>query len=100
MIDAKDDVLAAMDEEKQQIDENRSTTPWKPVFIYMRVGPKKNGQPTTVGQKAVIRPLWPLNEATLMVVHEKYSNTEGHFVIQAVCDAEIGKPCAVCELAK
>jgi len=99
MIDAKDDVLAMMDAEKQQIEETRGTI-WKPVFVQLRVGAKKNGQPSTVGQKAVIRALWPLNEALLMTVHTKFSNSENKYVINSVCAQEIGKPCAVCEQSK
>lgn len=98
-INTTDDVLAMMDQEKEEIEANKAST-WRPVFVQLRVGAKKNGQPSTVGQKAVIRALWPLNEALLMTVHTKFSNSENKYVINSVCAQEVGKPCAVCEQSK
>jgi hypothetical protein len=93
------DVLAAMDEEKAQIQERQATGTFKFVFLTMSVGPKKNGQPATIGQKVSFRALYKLDQAILMVVHHKYNKPTNSYT-DAVCAVEIGKPCDMCEQAK
>lgn len=92
------DVLAAMDEEKAQQQEQSSGT-FKFVFLTLRVGPKKNGQPATVGQKTSFRALYPLDQAVLMAVHSKYDKATNSY-LSAICGVEVGKPCDLCKQAE
>ncbi|BCL83158.1 hypothetical protein ccbrp13_56230 [Ktedonobacteria bacterium brp13] len=50
------------------------------------------------GLEILIRPMGDLNSAILAMKHHKY--IEGGASIDAICAAEIGKPCALCQRAK
>ncbi len=91
------DVLAEMDEEKEQRQAASST--FKFVFLTLSVGPKKNGQTATVGQKTSFRPLYALDQALLMLVHSIYDNATKAYT-KAICGKEIGKPCQLCKQAE
>jgi hypothetical protein len=92
------DVLAMMDEEKAQQQEQSAGT-FKFVFLTLRVGPKKNGQPATVVRKTSFRALYPLDGAILMKVHSKYDKATNSY-LTAICADEIGKPCELCKQAE
>lgn len=65
--------------------------------------PRKSGKPVFLflkkGHKALIRPLFSLDEAITLPVHNKWSDTPDYRV-NAICATEIGKPCLHCETAK
>jgi hypothetical protein len=65
--------------------------------------PKKSGKPVFLffkpGQKALIRPMFDLDNAITMQSHNKY-NDNPEYRINAICAKEIGKPCQHCESAK
>lgn len=51
-------------------------------------------------QKAIIRPVVNLDGAVVMAMHNRYHASDPSQSINAVCAAEVGKPCGACELAK
>lgn len=92
------DVLAEMDEEKEQRQAEQGTR-FTFLFLTMKVGPKKNGQPATVGQKLSFRPLYALDQSLLMLNHSIYNATNNTYTA-AICAKEIGKPCEFCRQAE
>jgi hypothetical protein len=92
------DVLSEMDEEKEQRQAEQGPR-FTFLFLTMRVGPKKNGQPATVGQKLSFRPLYALDQSLLMQCHSMY-NAATNVYTSAICAKEISKPCEFCRQAE
>lgn len=65
--------------------------------------PKKSGKPVFLflaeGQKALIRPMFSLEDGIALQFHNKWSEN-ADYRVNAVCASEIGKPCQHCESAK
>lgn len=65
--------------------------------------PRKSGKPVFLflkeGHKALIRPLFNLDEAIVLAKHNKWSEN-ADYRVNAICAAELGKACVHCESAK
>lgn len=65
--------------------------------------PRKSGKPVFLffkkGQKALIRPMFSLDDAITMQSHNKYSDNPDYRV-NAICASELGKACEHCANAK
>lgn len=65
--------------------------------------PKASGKPTFLflkeGQKALLRPLYNLNQALVIKKHNKWSEN-ADYRVNAICAGEVNKSCFHCERAK
>lgn len=84
---AKKSVLDMMDEAIQE-SATKATGGFKPTFLTLKDK-----------QKAILRPLFNLDQAIPLMMHNKFNKSNPKDSINAVCAQEIGKPCALCGLA-
>lgn len=64
------------------------TTARKPIFLFLKPG-----------YKALIRPLYDLDSAIVLQMHDKYSDNKD-YKVNAVCACENGQACEHCDTAK
>lgn len=80
------DKLAMIDRATERANTPRSSK--KPVFLFL-----------SEGQKALIRPVFNIPQVPVMAKHNKWSENRDYRV-NAICAAEINKPCDHCDSAK